>query len=210
MKTVFLSASFPDPTRPDASVPYFPADIAAAASATIEATLRRKARLLLGGHPTISPIVLNIAAMLNAGSQVTIYQSDFFRKQLTEEVLRLASEEKAEIVFTPSASNLSESLHILRVAMLSEHIDAAFFIGGMSGIIDEYKMLAELHPKVPCLSYQAPGGASAHLWELTQQSARESRSESLIQPLPGRAYGSLALQAMRSLNIGSRFESDEL
>jgi hypothetical protein len=210
MKTVFLSASFPDPSREDESGPSFPSDIAAAAAATIEATLRARARLLFGGHPTISPIVLNIASMLNAGPQVTVYQSEYFRPQLTNEVQRLVEAEGASMIFTPAGDDRTSSLRVLRNEMLSEPIDVAFFIGGMSGIGDEYSALLRQNQSLECLTYQAPGGYASKLRDLNDPTAAFDRSTRPVRVLQGRAYGSLALRALIDLGIGRPSPSNEL
>lgn len=218
MKTVFISASFPDPERLEESGPSFPADIAAAAAATIEATLRSGARLLFGGHPTINPLVLNIASMLSAGPQVTIYQSEFFRSQFSDEVERLVNSEGATVHFTPTGRDRDESLKTFREAMLAESIDAAFFIGGMSGIGDEFAILKSSNKRIPCLMYSDPGGFASRLIDglesdpeasFERQEAMKGRITS-DRILRGRAYGSLALRSLADLNIGVPRPTDEL
>ena len=80
MTGVLLSASFPSGDRGEGVRPYYPDDIAAAASSVTEAVLRSGARLVFGGHPTISPIVLQIAGLLGAGPRVDIWQSEYFAR----------------------------------------------------------------------------------------------------------------------------------
>lgn len=48
--------------------------------------------------------------------------------------------------------------------MLSrEDLDAAVFIGGMEGILEEYKLFAEFHQNSKIISLSAPGGAAKDL-----------------------------------------------
>lgn len=210
MKTVFLSASFPEASRENESGPSYPSDIAAAAAATIEAVLRAKARLLFGGHPTISPIVLNIASMLHAGPQVTVYQSEYFRPQLTQEVQRLVETEGASMIFTPAGDDRRSSLEVLRREMLAEPIDVAFFIGGMSGIGDEFSALRRRNKSLECLTYQAPGGFASQLGGRVDPSFDDDPSIPPVRALRGRAYGSLALRALATMGIGRPAPSNEL
>ncbi|MCI0144155.1 hypothetical protein KNN17_21640 [Arthrobacter bambusae] len=210
MKTIFLSASFPEPSRENESGPSYPSDIAAAAAATIEAALRAKGRLLFGGHPTISPIVLNIASMLRAGPQVTVYQSEYFRPQLTQEVQRLVDTEGASMILTPAGDDRKSSLEVLRREMLAEPIDVAFFIGGMSGIGEEFSALRRRNPILECLAYQAPGGFAARLGDRIDPICDNDSSVPPVRELRGRAYGSLALRALANMGIGRPAPSDEL
>jgi hypothetical protein len=201
MTRIFLSASFPDPSRKAESGPYYSADIGAAASAVVEASLRVGADLVFGGHPTISPLVLHIASTLGLGERVKIFQSEYFSEQITSEVLRLSEVEGASLTFVPAGKDLDSSLKLLRRAMFGEPIDIAFFIGGMSGIIAEYELLAEAETVRVC--FEAPGGAAAKIG-----AERSPSAEHLY--LPGRAYASQALQALAQFNLGNPHNSDEL
>lgn len=210
MQTVFLSASFPEAARASESGPSYPADIATAAAATIEATLRSKARLLFGGHPTITPIVLSIAHLLAAGPQVVVYQSEYFRPQLTREVQRLVKVEGANMIFSPAGENRASSLRNLRNEMLAEDIDVAFFVGGMSGIEEEFTAIRQKRPKVKCLFFEAPGGYAARLASVHDAGQNIMNTLPNVRVLRGRAYGSLALRALEDLSVGNPASSDEL
>lgn len=208
MKKVFLSASFPDPARTEESGPFHSADIAAATSAVVEATLRANANLIFGGHPTISPLVLHVAAMLNSGSQVTIYQSEYFERHLTREVRRLVESEEAQLVFTKRGPDLTTSLRILRQAMFSSLPDVGFFIGGMSGVKEEFELLSSANSQAACIAFRTPGGAASRLQE---QVSRSSPDSAIVDPimLEGRAYGSLAMRTLSKLGVGVPRQSDE-
>jgi hypothetical protein len=52
----------------------------------------------------------------------------------------------------------------MRTVMLSrEDLDAAVFIGGMEGVLEEYTLFSELHPKGKIISVPATGGAARDL-----------------------------------------------
>ena len=209
MSAVLLSASFPSGERGEAVAPYFPADIASAAAAVAEGTLRAGANLVFGGHPTISPIVLQISAMLNAGHLVTIYQSEEFRGRITDEVYRLAEVEGANLRFTPQGDSLEASIDTMRRAMLSLDIRAAFFVGGMSGIADEFSLCGELQPAARLFLFEDPGGMAAGLVQSMPENVEPgglvgemSSVGSNTWVLGGRAYASLVLRALQASDLG--------
>ncbi len=221
MTRVFLSASFPSGKRGDAVEPYRPADIAAAASSAIEAVLRTGCVLAFGGHPTVSPIVLHVAGLLGAGQQVEIWQSDWFRDSITDEVHRLVEHERARMIPTPAAEDLAGSLLVLREAMLEAPVDAAFFVGGMEGIRDEHDLLVARHPDAPVFVFTTPGGMSARLaadappLDATAADSRDvpadgARPEPPVRRLTGRAYGSSALAALSSIGVHVQDRRGEL
>jgi hypothetical protein len=204
--------------------PYRPADIAAAASSAVEAILRTGSILAFGGHPTISPIVLHVAGLLGAGQQVEIWQSEWFSESITDEVHRLVDQERASLILTEAAEDLDGSLVFLREAMLDSEVAAAFFAGGMEGILAEYELLTARHPGAAVFLFDTPGGMSARLASdalplgadasLRALPAGEEGTDSgrRVAPrrLPGRAYGSSALAALASLGLQVQDRSGEL
>ncbi|WP_010203374.1 SLOG domain-containing protein [Salinibacterium sp. PAMC 21357] len=210
---VFLSASFPTLARRDEAGDFFPPDIAAATAAVVEATLRSGATLIYGGHPTITPLVLYVATMLNAGSQIRCYQSLFFEQRFTNEMQRLVSLEGANFTFTPSGSSLESSIQTMRERMFESPIQAAFFVGGMDGIRQEYSLLRTTQPGANIFAFTAPGGAAASLDSYLDFAPagdvelngprRYPRSRRQITMLAGRAYASLALASLEELEFGS-------
>lgn len=226
MTRVFLSASFPSGERGAAVAPYRPADIAAAASSAVEAVLRTGCVLVFGGHPTISPIVLHIAGLLGAGQQVEIWQSEWFRDSITDEVHRLVDHERASMVMARNEGSLDASLAVLREAMFERPVDAAFFVGGMEGIQAEYDLLLEHHPAAAVFLFDTPGGMAAMLaadaptLEIADVPAASSTSdgppaagapsEARARRLSGRAYGSSALAALAGLGLRPQDRHGEL
>ena len=50
--------------------------------------------------------------------------------------------------------------------MIGDHdYAAAVFIGGMEGILEEYKIFKEFHPLVPCLPIASTGAAARILYD---------------------------------------------
>jgi SLOG cluster3 family len=199
---VVLCASFPErgPRGAAAKLPYHPVDIALAAAAVAEAVLRNGADLVFGAHPTISPIVLQTASLLDAGPHVQIFQSQFFDDQTTDEVRRLVS--KLGAGFHPVAADLdrARSLTAMRQAMFAVRPHAAFFCGGMDGLVEEFGISAEA--RVPRFLITAPGGMAARLAaEHRAAGGDRQRQEPSTAVLPGRAYGSLVLEALETAGI---------
>lgn len=90
---IFLSASFPSGERGKRFMPYDASGIANAVSAFARAILCSKGRLLFGGHPTITPLVLMIARELRVKRSVVVFQSEWFRDQQLPENDEMETEE---------------------------------------------------------------------------------------------------------------------
>jgi hypothetical protein len=206
MTAVFLSAGFPSGARGEAVAPYYPADIASAASAVAEAVLRSGAMLVFGGHPNVTPIVLQIASILRVGQQVTIYQSEYFADQITAEVRRLVDVEGATMLMTATTEELETSLEAMRRQMFTVSFSAAFFIGGMSGIFDEFDLLGEIQPSASRFVFEAPGGQAALI--PPQYADRPKAASNSVTSLAGRAYASLALDALATAGVHRPYDND--
>lgn len=161
---VFLSASVPLPDR-DAHF-YESADVLgireAVKSLVIE--VARQGKLTFGGHPAITPLitlVLNQSFPDKAGSFV-LYQSEYFLRQFP-----LDNSAFIDLHVTPAIDeNRAASLDLMRREMLTHcSYDAAFFIGGMEGVIEEFDMLRTLQPEVPTYPIASTGGAALDLYQ---------------------------------------------
>jgi hypothetical protein len=170
---IFLSAGFPSGDRATQYVEARPDDVADAVVAIARGVLTGRGRLVFGGHPTISPLVLMVAAEYSTRdpSRVTIYQSRLFASRVTDETLRLEREGYGTIRWTEAVPGDSPehglehlaSLEVMRIAMLSEVKPvAAFFVGGMEeGITLEYMLARDLLPRSTIFCIAGPGGAAA-------------------------------------------------
>ena len=161
---VFLSASFPSGERGEEVRPFDAAGIADAVTAIVRAVLSRGGKLLFGGHPTITPLVLMIGMELRVRNSVDIFQSLWFEDQITPETRLLAKSEVGTIHWTPRCASLDESLAEMRRQMLKFVRPAgAVFVGGMSGVWAEYELVANIRPGAPRIPVVGPGGAAASL-----------------------------------------------
>ena len=196
MTAVALCASFPSGERAEHVRPYYSVDIALAAGAVAEAALRSRAELVFGAHPTISPIILHTARLLNAGPQVKIYQSEFFDDQTTEAVQQLVADLGAEFRATASTGDRTSSLTAMRREMFAGRPRAAFFCGGMDGLDEEFALAADVG--AARYLFVEPGGRAA---KLARDSENQPPTANAPVALYGRAYGSLALEALESIGV---------
>ncbi|MGY1826534.1 SLOG domain-containing protein [Blastococcus sp. SYSU DS0541] len=165
LRPVLLSASFPSGRRGERFAPYDADAVADAVTALVAAVFAANGRIVFGGHPTITPLVLRMAADHAARDAVSVYQSEEFRDLITEPTRELERLGFGTIVPTPRGRDLSESLALMRHMMVERNTDmvGALFVGGMEGIADEYAIVGELRPTLARLPLTAPGGAAARL-----------------------------------------------
>ena len=161
---VFLSAGFPSGERGQRFRPFDAAAIAEAVTAIVRAVLANGGKLLFGGHPTITPLVLMIGTELRVRQAVDVFQSEWFKDQITTETLCLYGSEIGRIHWTRRCTSRDQSLQEMRQRMFDfVELDGAVFVGGMEGIIDEYEYVGSVLPGVPRIPIAGPGGAAARL-----------------------------------------------
>ena len=114
MKTVFLSASIPDPRR-DARF-FETADFLAIGDAVhaLCTVVLPQDRLVFGGHPAIIPIVQRVAAMLDRHMSVNLYLSAFFKDKFPTEWQHFKN-----VVLTEPGRDQSHSIELMREQMLA-------------------------------------------------------------------------------------------
>jgi hypothetical protein len=160
---VFLSASVPVSGRGSYYETADPFLIQVAVREFVTAVLGRF-RIVSGGHPAITPMILAICQDLarSPGEWVELYQSAFFGGQFPEENAAFG-----HVTIVPAvAGDRETSLFELRKAMLSRtDLVAAVFIGGMEGIEAEYALFEQYHPEALVLPIPSPGGAARVLAE---------------------------------------------
>lgn len=178
---------------PSASVPYRPPWAAEAQPAEIEqaivslalAVFARQGRLLFGGHPSVSPLIADIAGEYypidrrRATRPIVTVQSEFYADKLPQKTWDLYTMGRSGIEWTPSAKDREESLDIMRKAMLGmddrgreiakrnelQPPMAMFAVGGMEGIRDEAAMFLEAYKARSVFVLKTPGAAAARLTE---------------------------------------------
>lgn len=119
--------------------------------------------LIWGGHPSVTPLITLVLERYNLkmSDRVTLYQSahfkDNFPPQNKDVGIRIITEDKGDI---PS------SVKLMREKMFGDNdFYAAVFIGGMKGILDEYKMIKDYHPAVRCFPIASTGAAARALYD---------------------------------------------
>ena len=164
LDAIFLSASVPDPKRaPEYARTADSVAITAAVTALVYVILGRRL-LVWGGHPAISPMIEGMAGSIGVNYEkcVKLYQSLYFQDQFTSENQSFANVMHTEVI----GGDRDESLAAMRERMLKEnHFSAAVFVGGMSGIVDEYELFVNLHPNALVLPIASTGGASLYVFE---------------------------------------------
>lgn len=163
-QSIFISASFPSGERGREFEPYDAAAIADAVTALLRAVFVANGRIVFGGHPTITPLVLLVAAEHGQRGTVDIYQSRWFEGAIPEETGRLEQAGFGRIHWTEKGESLKESLTTLRRTMLetTQPVLAAF-IGGMDGLFEEWDLVGASLPGCIRVPFSGPGGASAEL-----------------------------------------------
>lgn len=161
MIRVFLSASVPLPGRDERFLKT--SDVIAireAIKGLIEVVAER-GMLVFGGHPAITPMTAMLlrAYGAEAKKRVVLYQSEYFAKKMPKE-----TDEFIDMRLVPALPrSRKRSLALMRKRMIDDTaFDAAVFIGGMEGVLEEYALFKERHP-------------NAHLWPIasTGAAARE-------------------------------------
>lgn len=159
MGAVFLSASVP--TREPYSSDCRPQQIQAAVNALAQVVLGRK-KLVWGGHPAITPLLWSAAQAVGVeyAAAVELFQSRLFQKALPEENKNFANVRLIDAV----REDVEASLLAMRTAMFtSSEFEAAVFIGGMHGILEEYTLFTSYWPNATCIPIAQTGGATLHL-----------------------------------------------
>jgi hypothetical protein len=163
LKNIFLSASVPLPER-DAKY-YDSADITAIRDAVIAVTtvVLPHHRIIWGGHPSITPLIYYVMEKLNLNIQdhVKLYQSRYFEHMFHEDNNKFEN-----VVLTENLGDIPSSVQKMRERMFSENeFDAAIFIGGMNGIVDEFIMFKEYHPEALLLPVASTGAGAKIVYD---------------------------------------------
>ena len=173
---IFLSASVPDAKRsPKYASTADTVAIAAAVGALVYVTMGRR-MLIWGGHPAITPMIWVVAESMGVdyGKWVKLYQSKLFKDQFPED-----NEHFQNVTFTEAVKdNLADSLHFMRERMFRDQkFEAAVFIGGMGGIVDEYELITKLQPEAKILPVASTGGASVDVADRLKSTPKDLRDD---------------------------------
>lgn len=159
MGAIFLSASVP--TRAPYDADCRPQEIQAAINALAQVVLGRK-KLVWGGHPAITPLLWSAAQAVGVEYTVAV---ELFQSRLFQEVLPDENKHFTNVTLVDAVGEDQEaSLLAMRKAMLnSTEFEAAVFIGGMEGIVDEYVLFTDQWPNAKCIPIAQTGGAAVML-----------------------------------------------
>ena len=179
---IFLSASMPTKDRDHRF--FDSADFIAIRDAVVALVnaIIPNYKLVWGGHPASTPIIHDIFKKrgFDYNKHITIYQSNYFSEKMPKE-----NQQFDNVILTQEVRchadekrNISESLAIMRKRMLTDNpIYAGVFIGGMEGVLDEYKLLKFYsNGKSKIFPIASTGAAARILYE--QMSDRQEISDS--------------------------------
>lgn len=158
-EAIFLSAGVPDPRRgAQFAATADSVAITSAVSAIVSVTLGRRL-LVWGGHPAITPMIWVVAhdIGIDYGSWVRLYQSRYFQDEFPQD-----NDKFHNVIYVNSVENDREkSLLKMRERMFMENrFKAAVFIGGMGGVIDEFRLFKRLQTDGRIVPIASTGGAA--------------------------------------------------
>ncbi len=194
-RSVYLSASIPDPARWSGGFDAF--EITDAVVAIGRSLLSAGTQLVTAAHPTVAPLILYIAAELPTRQEpaVIVYQSEVFDSVMPEATRRFEADGIGVVIRTEAVGDepadpvrAPRSLELMRRRMLTEtEPAAAVFIGGMEGIPAELKLFNQLRPGAPTYPVGGPGGAARELAQAMSSPLRDVLLEGRVYPAIGRA-----------------------
>lgn len=165
MRAVFLSASVPEPTS-EFAADADPFLIQFAVREFMTTVLGRRP-LVWGGHPAITPMVWAVCEDLGVdySQAVQLYQSGYFKDEFPEENARFNNVVVTDrITDSEGKPDLAASLRHMRDRMFGEtEFEAAVFIGGKQGILEEFELITSSHPAIQAVPVGAAGGAARKL-----------------------------------------------
>lgn len=161
---IFLSASVPVIGRAEGKY-LKTADVIAIRDAVIAlvSVALPKYHLIWGGHPSITPLITNVLRHSNkdVNNSVTEYQSMNYVKVFPDENKYVVHK-----VYTENLGDKEKSLALMRRQMIDDNeYAAAFFIGGMDGVENEYERFVKSHPKAKVFPVASTGAAALMLYE---------------------------------------------
>lgn len=181
---IFLSASVPferskgSAAQLSANNRYLPplrTEIRTAVVQLARFAFARDVQLVFGGHPAISPLVLQATyvALPSSVPRVFIFQSEYFHYLIPQSTRELAKWAQGRMLWTrsyggpPSSDDeiepdeVERSLMIMRKAMIGvPGLVGAVLIGGMDGVEEEAALWKQRHPNLPLYSLPGTGGAA--------------------------------------------------
>lgn len=163
MITVFLSASVPLPGRDERFLRTCDVIAVREAIKGLVEVMVQQGTLVFGGHPAITPMVALLMRSYGAEAKkrVVLYQSEYFAKRLPQE-----NDEFIDLRLIPAQSkSRKRSLDRMRRRMIEDtNFDAAVFIGGMEGVLEEYELFKKHHPNARLWPIASTGAAAREIF----------------------------------------------
>lgn len=165
LKTVFLSASVPDPNF--GAKYHLSGDVRAIFDfiGALIVTILPHGRLAFAGHPVLTPLVVHFAEQVEGGrDRVRVYQSEYFPHPEAQ----LAGPTHVDIYRTPEVSgDRGASLARMRELMITDEDPyCGVFVGGMEGVEEEFRSFRRIWPDRPVLPIASTGGAAKILLDM--------------------------------------------
>lgn len=164
MINAFLSASVPLPERDKRFMES--ADVVAIREAIkgLVSVVIPKGRIVYGGHPAITPLMALLLRDMGKKlrRRVVLYQSSFFKERFVSE-----NEEFLDLRLIPAVGNSqSDSLTEMRRRMLTDtNFNVGIFVGGMEGVLEEFKQFRKIHPNAAIWPIASTGAAAKEIFE---------------------------------------------
>lgn len=160
---IFLSASIPMPDRNQKYIGT--ADVIAIRDSVIAlaSTVLPHYNLIFGGHPSITALIAHVLnhSDVDVNQHVTLYQSGHFVKVFPEENKYVPHK-----IIIPDLGGRGASLAEMRRAMIEDNAyEAAFFIGGMEGVEDEFEAFVKAHPETKVFPIASTGAAAKLIYD---------------------------------------------
>lgn len=139
-----------------------PMRIRHAVMALIAVIAELKRELVFGGQPGITTSVEFAAESLGCKGTIHIFQSEQFRQAFPPVALKFTN-----FNAIPAGHDLDDSLLKMRRAMLAPErfrFSHAIFIGGMTGLYEEFDILRHAQSNALVFPVASTGGAAEALW----------------------------------------------
>lgn len=161
---IFLSAGIPE-NEPDSDF-FTTSDIVAIRDAvrSLAAVVLTDNVLVYGGQPAITSLIRYILykTTLEHKDNILLYQSAYFKKEFPSDNEFIPKKRIIDV-----GIDLESSLSEMRYQMINSHrFSVGIFIGGKSGVIEEFNMFRKLHPDAIILPIASTGAAAKALYHL--------------------------------------------
>lgn len=167
MLRIFLSASVPLPER-DAEF-LATADVVAIREAVkaLVSEVLPFGKIVFGGHPAITLLICMLlrGLELEDRKRIVLYQSAYFERNFLPEIQEFIEYRNISIAGISREDSLAE----MRRRMIGDTpFDVGVFIGGMEGVIEEFEIFREVHPRAKIWPIASTGAAALKIFQRTR------------------------------------------